>query len=228
VIIQPANNPIKPPWVQTTVGPRKLYLAFGSNLHIKAMQQRCPDAVPVLNNKTGKPQKHMLQDAQLVFRGVADLDWCPGAKAPMGLWWISARDEAALDRYEGYFKEGDPGNYYQKFHIWLDPNKRARQGMIYLMTDRDGIHPPSAHYVSMVRDGYRNFGLDQSYLDAAIEHSFTDKNPSAQTTARRARQKKHSQHYKLVRLPESVAIARMEAERDHAERARAAEALAAE
>jgi hypothetical protein len=50
-----------------------------------------------------------------------------------------------------------------------------------------------------------------------VAHAFTDKNPSPQTIARRARQKKHSQHYRLARMPESVAIARMEAERDAAE-----------
>lgn len=211
--------PAPTPWVQTKHGPRKLYLAYGSNLHIEAMRQRCPDAYPVLNKK-GNPSGHMLDNARLVFRGVADLDWCPGERVPLGLWWISARDEAALDRYEGYRGAWNPNNYYEKFHIWLDPNKRDRQGMVYLMTDRDGIFPPSAYYAGVVRKGYADFRIPRSYLDAAIAHSFLDKNPSPQTIERRARQKKHSQHAKLIPLPESVHIALQEAARDRAERER--------
>jgi hypothetical protein len=213
--------PMPSPWVPTKYGPRKLYLAFGSNLHIQAMRQRCPDAYPELNKK-GRPAKYMLDNARLVFRGVADLDWCPGERVPVGLWWISARDEAALDRYEGYRGEGHPDNYYEKFHIWLDPLKRDRQGMVYAMTDRDGIFPPSLYYANVVRTGYADFGMPLSYLNAAIEHSFLDKNPSPQTIARRARQKKNSQHAKLIPLPERVHIALMEAARDRAERERQA------
>ena len=210
--------PLPAPWVQTKAGPRKLYLAYGSNMSIKVMRQRCPDAKPVLNKK-GKPKYHMLANARLVFRGVADLDFSPGSRTPVGLWWISKDDEEALDRAEG------EGRTYQKFHIWLDPSKKTRQGMIYLMSDRKGIHPPSAYYAAALDSGYRYFGLDRSYIDDAIAHAYNEKNPSEQTITRRARQKKNSLHEKLVPLPKSVQIARMEAERARAEQEREAARL---
>lgn len=193
---------------------RKLYLAYGQNLHIKTMQWRCPDAKPA-TDRAGNPRKRMLSNAQLVFRGVADINWSPGARAPAGLWWISAADEAALDRIEGY------PHAYSKFNIWLDKAK-TMSALIYLMNDRHGIHPPSAHYVSAVRDGYRNFGLDERFLDEAIEQSFTDKNPTEQTRARRGRQRLNSLHEKLVPIPLSVQQARLDAARDRAEAERAA------
>jgi hypothetical protein len=211
-----AKTKLPAPWVQTKNGPRKLYLSYGSNLCIKAMRQRCPDASPVLNKK-GKPKHHMLSNAKLVFRGVADIDFCPGSRAPVGLWWISERDEAALDRFEGYPQS------YQKFHIWMDAAK-TRQGLIYLMSDRKGIHPPLDYYFATLETGYRNFGIDRSYLEDAVVHSYNEKNPSKQTIARRERQRKSS-HPKLVPLPESVQIARIEAARDKAEQERKAARL---
>jgi hypothetical protein len=203
--------------VQTKHGPRKIYLAYGSNLSLKAMRQRCLDAKPVLNSK-GKPKRHMLSNARLVFRGVADIDFCPGSRAPVGLWWISERDELALDRFEGY------PHSYAKFHIWLD-SKKTKQGMIYLMTDRKGIHPPSAYYAATLANGYRNFDIDRRYLDEAVAHSYHEKNPTEQTIARRARQKRNSQHEKLVPLPDSVQQARIAAALAKAEQERAAAQL---
>jgi hypothetical protein len=192
---------------------RKLYLAYGSNLHIKAMQHRCPDAEPVLDKKTGMPKHKLLGNVRLVFRGVADLEWDTNGVTPVGLWMISERDERALDRYEGYPR------LYDKFHI---RHGDIKQALIYLMTDRDGIYPPSAYYASTIRDGYRNFGIDQRYLDDAIEHALLYKNPSEQTTNRRARQKKDSRNERLVRVPESVQIKRLELARERAEQERLA------
>jgi hypothetical protein len=175
----------------------KLYLAYGSNLNHKAMLSRCPDAKPIGTK--------MLSNARLVFRGVADLAFEPNGITPAGLWRITEDDEAALDRYEG------AGYSYEKFHIRLG-KKDKREALIYIMKDRTGIYPPSAFYVSKIRDGYRNFILDESFLDEAIKHSFESKDPSDQTRSRRKRQRNSTNQTKLVEIPESVALARMRQE----------------
>lgn len=190
---------------------RKLYLAYGSNLKVKEMKWRAPDAKPL--------GTLMLADVQLVFRGVADLEWKPGAQAPVGIWEISEKDEEKLDRYEGVGH-----GFYTKFMVKLKKPKFGRKaGLIYLMTDRDGIYPPSAFYAATIRDGYRNFQLPQSYLDDAIERSFNDKNPSEQTINRRKRQRNSSHQKRLVKMPVSVMVAREKASRKLAEERLAAE-----
>ena len=173
-------------------------IAYGSNLNRKQMRERCPDAKAVARG--------LLDDARLVFRGAADLAYEPGHLAPAVIWHMPAWDERALDAYEGVNRKNGA---YSKFYVkFLD-----RKCALYLMNDR-GVFPPSAWYASIIRDGYRQFKLDESYLDHAIKHAFEDKEPSAQTTARRKRQKNTAHHRKLVAIPEAVAIARMERQRE--------------
>jgi len=71
-----------------------IYLAYGSNLHIEHMQQRCPTA-EVLGTST-------LHGYRLVFNGVATIEPDPDRSVPVLLWDIKPADEIPLDRYEGY------------------------------------------------------------------------------------------------------------------------------
>lgn len=78
----------------------KLYLAYGSNLNLAQMRYRCPDARMV--GYTYLPNR------KLAFRGsqtgnYLTLDEAPGAYpgVPCGVFEISERDQASLDRYEG-------------------------------------------------------------------------------------------------------------------------------
>ena len=71
-----------------------IYLAYGSNLHIEHMQQRCPTA-EVLGTST-------LLGYRLVFNGVATIEPDPDRSVPVLLWDIKPADEIPLDRYEGY------------------------------------------------------------------------------------------------------------------------------
>jgi hypothetical protein len=173
---------------------RKLYVAYGSNLHRKKMAERCPQAKPVGNI--------VLTDCRLVFRGVADLEHAPGAQVPVGLWDISEKDELALDRYEGY------PNFYGKYEI--DIAGTDHKALIYLMVDREGVMPPSAWYASIIADGYRHFELDLSFLRNAIKHSYDAKNPSEQTLARRKRQRNSTNQSKLVQMPREVMEQRLD------------------
>jgi hypothetical protein len=173
---------------------RKLYIAYGSNLHVKKMAERCPDAKQV--------DSIMLTDCRLVFRGVADLEYAPGEQVPVGVWDISAKDEVALDRYEGY-----PA-FYGKYEMPI--NGTEHKALVYLMVDREGVMPPSAWYANIIADGYRHFDLDLAYLHAAVRHSFQQKNPSEQTRARRKRQINSTHQSRLVAMPREVMEKRLD------------------
>lgn len=169
----------------------RLYLAYGSNLNKAEMARRCPDAKPV--------GWLMLDDARLVFRGVADVIYAPGHQVPCGIWKISRRDEMALDRYEGV-----AAGFYSKHELDIG---RGEKALIYMMTDY-GIAPPSVSYVERVREGYQDFGFDENFLEGAVAHAFKEKEHSEQTLERRSRP-----GHRTVAMPEWLALKRLEQRR---------------
>ena len=148
-----------------------LYFAYGSNLHKDQMSRRCPAAEPL--------GKLIMPNTRLVFRGVADVVRADGVDCPGGIWRITAECERALDRYEGFRPEYPDGGMYSKEYVELDglPDGEA-EIMLYTMNSI-GIYPPSAWYFDTLKQGYRDFGLPQAPLRAALEHSYDEQAPLA-------------------------------------------------
>jgi hypothetical protein len=136
---------------------RKIYAAYGSNLHIHQMKKRCPDAYVI--------GQGYIEDYELEFRGVATIKPSSGQKVPIVLWSISNKDEVALDRYEGvssclYRKEllevnmelGKKGSSQQSKKV---------TSMVYIMNldDLKSIAPPSPYYYEVIREGYMYHGF---------------------------------------------------------------------
>lgn len=178
----------------------KLYIAYGSNLSKQQMRSRCPSSRPL--------GKFMLSHARLVFRNVADLEYVPGEQTPCGLWAINAADEKALDGYEGIAS----GAYFKSDEIKLNYLGQPRRALVYLMNST-GVYPPSQTYADTIRRGYRDFGLDEDYLEKAIARSFTDKDPDLFIAGRRRRQIDNGgTHRRLVEKPDSIIEAEATAE----------------
>ena len=140
-----------------------IYLAYGSNLHIEHMQQRCPTA-EVLGTST-------LLGYRLVFNGVATIEPDPDRSVPVLLWDIKPADEIPLDRYEGC-----PVCYYKK-EISL-PVRRAKSGrtlqtngFLYIMNEKRRLGEPTPRYFWTCVQGYRSFGFDPEFLYEAYERS---------------------------------------------------------
>lgn len=140
---------------------KKLYVAYGSNLHVGQMSYRCPDAKIYASG--------VLKNYDLTFwgnyhrNGVATVIPHPGTDVPVVVWEISAADEKNLDRYEGwprlYRKENIP--------VAMDDGS-VITGMIYLMNE-SGMRPayPSEYYFDTIKTGYEYFRFDQKVLEAA-------------------------------------------------------------
>lgn len=124
----------------------KYYLAYGSNLNLDQMRNRCPGAVPVGVSS--------IPDYQLVFRrGFLTIEPKKGSYVPVGIWKISEANEKALDRYEGF-----PRFYIKKeFPVSVDGEEAV--GMAYIMTDGHPIQRPSGYYLRTVDRGYSDFGF---------------------------------------------------------------------
>ena len=85
---------------------KKYYIAYGSNLSVEQMAQRCPDARIV--------GQAVLEDWELAFHGCATILPNKGKNTPVLVWEISAGDEKNLDIYEGY------PNFYRKENMTVE------------------------------------------------------------------------------------------------------------
>ena len=148
-----------------------LYLAYGSNLNVEQMAQRCPGAVPV-----GLVD---LPDHKLVFRGshsghYLSVDPCPGSSVTCVAWMLGKGHEAALDRYEGY------PLFYDKARASLPVRSLDGQAsfgkmrcMWYALPTDAPMGPPYQAYTRACAEGYRYFGLSEDILKQAIRRSVT-------------------------------------------------------
>lgn len=147
-----------------------LYFAYGSNLCVQHMRRRCPAAKPVME-ADGTRKQLFVQDAALVFRGVADVTTRKGEDnvVPGGVWRLTPDCERALDRFEGVSVQH---RGYLKRYFKLADGKTC---LFYQMKTHRGIMPPDQEYLDLIRQGYEDFGLDLDYLQKALDESWRTK-----------------------------------------------------
>jgi len=137
---------------------RTVYLAYGSNLNISQMLNRCPDAKPW--------GATILQDYKLAFWGgcgyaVATIVPQAGCSVPVALWSISESDEEALDVYEGWPR------LYRKEYVSLKWGGRHVRAMVYIM-NHGRVNFPSKPYFTTILEGYEDFGIQPEPLFQAL------------------------------------------------------------
>ena len=140
---------------------KRLYVAYGSNLHNEQMAYRCPDAKVVCNG--------VIENYALVFRGsktgaYATIIPEKGEEVPVTVWEISPRDEWRLDQYEGF------PTFYQKEDIVVRDSKTGRNitAMVYIMCKTAKVGQPSRTYLTTCGQGYRDQGLNITKLSEAV------------------------------------------------------------
>lgn len=135
---------------------KQLYIAYGSNINLEQMVYRCPRSKVVGTSE--------IKDYELEFRGVATIVPNKGASVPVLIWELDERDLPALNRYEGY-----PRLYRQETMSFNLDGKEVN-GMAYLM-NYGKLSPPSQQYYNTILQGYRENGLNEKYLQTALENS---------------------------------------------------------
>lgn len=131
----------------------RYYIAYGSNLNIKAMQERCPSSV-VLG--TG-----FLHGYELVFKTYLTIEPNEKKELPVAVWRIMPSDENALDEYEGF------PDLYRKEYLEVELGDRKIKGLVYLMNERQKGHPSKAYFDVCLR-GYQDFSFNTKYLYDAL------------------------------------------------------------
>ena len=130
-----------------------LYFAYGSNLNHSQMKKRCKDSIFF--------KKINLKGFRLTFRSkyrAADIEFKKNSIVPGALFEISKSDEKKLDIYEDY------PILYKKYYFTYYQKKV----MTYTMTRKTSFKFPTDRYLNVVKHGYQDCNLNNSYLKKAL------------------------------------------------------------
>lgn len=139
----------------------KLYFAYGSNLNMAKMRERCPNAVAV---GTARLDGYRLLCRTGDSGTYLTVEPAAGSSVPLGVWQVRAADEVALDAYEGYPR------LYLREHLAVpvrrfgESAERMEEGLIYRMYEHFPMGVPDFAYVEDCLAGYRDFGFDPDPL----------------------------------------------------------------
>ena len=131
-----------------------LYFAYGSNLNHLQMKRRCKDSIFL--------KKINLKDFRLTFRSkyrAADIEPKKNSIVPGGLFEISKSDEKKLDLYEDF-----PVLYNKIYFKYYN-----QKVMTYIMNKKTYFRYPTEKYLNVIKQGYKDCGLDKSYLIKTLQ-----------------------------------------------------------
>ena len=138
---------------------KRIYIAYGSNMHLGQMADRCPDSKLL---GTSQIEGYALEFHGKSDRAVATIVPRADSRVPVVLWEISGRDERNLDRYEGF-----PRLYFkQDFRVYL--GKRKVSAFAYIMSSGYDVGIPSEYYYNIILEGYTENKIDTKPLFAAL------------------------------------------------------------
>ena len=132
-----------------------LYFAYGSNLHHFQMKRRCKDSLFL--------KKINLTNFKLTFRSkyrVADIEPKKNSIVQGALFEISKNDEKKLDVYEDY------PMLYKKYYFTY----YGKKVMTYTMVKKSIFMFPTKKYLTIVKQGYKDYNLDQKFLKQALKN----------------------------------------------------------
>jgi phage replication-related protein YjqB (UPF0714/DUF867 family) len=128
------------------------YFAYGSNLCVRQMTRRCPDA--------DDPRPAVLSDHDWLInqRGVATVEPLAGAQVHGVLWQVSDDDLAILDSAEGVPVR------YRRDRLTVHTDGGPSPAWVYI-DHRVTPGPPRPGYLPRIIDGAIHHGLPQRWID---------------------------------------------------------------
>lgn len=136
-----------------------LYFAYGSNLDIEQMRQRCPSARVI---GVGRLSDHRLAFSRYSDSrggGVADIVPDEGQVVWGLLYDVSERDlKGNLDRYEGYPR------HYTRLRLRIETLTEGEpDAWVYSVVDKDEYIEPDSHYLGIIRTAADRLGFPEEY-----------------------------------------------------------------
>ena len=136
------------------------YFAYGSNLcHRQMKSARCNGCRYVKNAYLDNYEMSFCHPKPNNIYGYANVYKKKGSRVPGAIWKITKEHEKTLDVYEEY------PTSYKKDYFNLDGNKV----MFYIM-ETCSFKKPSQRYVNIIKEGYKDCGLDLKFLEGKISN----------------------------------------------------------
>ncbi len=145
----------------------KYYIAYGSNLNLRQMRERCPGARPFGTSVIKDYRLMVKKGGSGAYLTIEPEENC---SVPVAVWEVAPGDETALDVYEAF-----PRLYYKKEMILtvktMDGASRDCAAFVYIMYEDFPLGVPSREYMDACAEGYRDFGFDTDILSEAYRYS---------------------------------------------------------
>ncbi len=132
------------------------YAAYGSNLSMEEMKERCPSAIAL--------GVSYLHGYELIFKKYLTIEPNDKKEVPIAIWKITSLDEKRLDEYEDY------PNLYRKEYLEVVLNDKTIHVLVYIMIKGEKMHPTEEYFHTCL-NGYKDFGLNTEYLYEALRNS---------------------------------------------------------
>jgi gamma-glutamylcyclotransferase (GGCT)/AIG2-like uncharacterized protein YtfP len=138
-----------------------LYFAFGSNLSVVQMRERCPDSEPIGPARLGGRELGFAYHSQnFPPGGAADVVGSEGGQVWGALYRLTDQDLASLDRFEHVGNGG-----YRRIEIEVEHESGPVRALCYEVAERlDYEVAPTEEYRRLMLDGSLEHGLPDSWL----------------------------------------------------------------
>jgi gamma-glutamylcyclotransferase (GGCT)/AIG2-like uncharacterized protein YtfP len=136
------------------VSPNKItmyYFAYGSNLNKKQMLERCPDSKPKLVANLPHYKLVFVGWSRQWRGGVASIKPFRGERVTGAIYEVSEQCLRRLDSYES--------SYNRLNVIVFSESNEPIEAVTYVKSGRVEETPPSKEYISVIQQGYRDWGI---------------------------------------------------------------------
>ncbi|MFH0914181.1 MAG: gamma-glutamylcyclotransferase family protein [Chloroflexota bacterium] len=130
------------------------YFAYGSNLNLKQMKERCPEAKPRFTATLPNHRLVFVGWSRQWRGGVVTIRPMRGEKVKGAVYQISEQCLKQVDKYEGY-----PTTYDRKTVTVFDEDGTPVEAVAYIMSAQREETPPSKEYLAVIQQGYRDWHL---------------------------------------------------------------------
>lgn len=130
------------------------YFAYGSNLSLRQMRERCPQAKRSCGARLPNWTLFFTVGSRSQTGGTATIRLQQGQQVLGGIYEIDAACLRALDKHEGY-----PSVYDRMNVIVFNDLGHAIEAVTYFKKGRAVELAPSQQYLAIIREGYRDWGL---------------------------------------------------------------------
>jgi len=130
------------------------YFTSGINMNRKQMAERLPKSQPKFSAELPNYKLIFTDWSRQWHGGIASIKHSRGDKVLGGIYEINEADIARLDR-----NEGCPDTYSRlKVTVYRDSGEQV-EAMTYIKSRQSEEAKPSAEYLRIIQQGYRDWGL---------------------------------------------------------------------